>query len=140
MTWERPIDATVVRAADREPVRADLLMTLFLGDPEAYDGGELVIVAETGTQRIKLAAGSAVVYPATNYHRVEAVSGGERWTAETVIQSVVRDDEERKVLAEIGTVLDWIGGAPPEAAERLATSRRALRRARANLYRMWADL
>lgn len=140
MAWERPIDATVVRVPGRDPVRADLLLTLFLSDPEDYGGGELVIIAETGTQRIKLAAGDAVIYPATNYHRVETVTGGERWTAETAIQSTVRDDEQRKILTELATVLDWIGGAPTDAAERLAPPERALRRARANLHRMWADI
>ena len=140
MAWERPIDATVVRVPGRDPVRADLLLTLFLNSAQAYDGGELVIVAATGTERIKLAAGDAVVYPATNYQRVETVSGGERWTADTTIQSIVGDDEQRKILTELWTVLDWMAGAPTEAAEHLAPSRRALRRARANLYRMWADI
>ncbi len=140
MAHERPIDATVIRARDRDPLRVDLIMTLFLSAPETYDGGELVVVADSGTQRIKLAAGDAAIYPATNYHRVETVTGGERWTAEAAIQSTIRDDEERKILGELGTVLDWMGAAPPEAAEHLATSRRALRRARANLVRMWLDV
>lgn len=134
-----PIDNFVV-GSGAEAVRADLAMTLFLSDPASYQGGELVVLADTGSQRIKMDAGSAVLYPATNFHRVEPVTVGERWTAEAIVQSTIREDEHRQILAEINSVLTWMDEAPPEHAETLATARLSLRRARANLGRMWAEL
>lgn len=134
-----PIDDFVV-GSGTEAVRADLAMTLFLSDPAGYQGGELVVLAETGSQRIKMDAGSAVLYPATNFHRVEPVTAGERWTAEAIVQSTIREDEHRQILAEINSVLSWIDEAPPERVQALAAARQSLRRARANLGRMWAKL
>ena len=134
-----PLDA-FVSGTGAEAVRADLGMTLFLSDPDKYDGGELTLLAGTGSQRLKMEAGSAVIYPATTFHRVEPVTGGERWSAEAVIQSTIREDDQRQILAEIHSVLSWMDEAPPSQAEALASARQSLRRARANLGRMWAEI
>jgi PKHD-type hydroxylase len=82
-------------------IRTDLAMTLFLSSPETYDGGELVIEFASGEQEIKLAAGEAVVYPATTLHRVAPVTRGTRLVAVTWIQCAVREERVRSVLYDL---------------------------------------
>lgn len=79
-------------------VRTDVSATLFLSDPADYDGGELVIEDTFGTHGVKLAAGSMVVYPSSSIHRVEPVTRGERVACFMWMQSMVRDDGERRLL------------------------------------------
>ena len=123
-----------------EAVRADLVMSIFLSAPEAYQGGDLVVIDGTSIERIRMNAGDAVIYPANNFHRVDPVRGGERWSAEAFIQSQIRDGDQRQVLAEIHAVLGWISQPKPEEAATLGPAIKALRRARANLGRMWTEL
>lgn len=82
-------------------VRTDLSATLFLTEPEDYDGGELVIEDTYGTQSIKFAAGDMVVYPATSLHRVEEITRGSRWASFFWIQSMVKDDGGRALLYQL---------------------------------------
>jgi len=84
-----------------QPVRTDLSATLFLSDPQEYDGGELVIGASSGHQRVKLPAGDMVLYSATTIHRVEAITRGERLASFFWIQSMVRDDGKRSLLLDL---------------------------------------
>ena len=79
-------------------VRTDLSATLFLSEPDAYDGGELVIEDTYGTQSVKFAAGDMVLYPATSLHRVEEITRGSRWASFFWIQSMVKDDGGRGLL------------------------------------------
>jgi PKHD-type hydroxylase len=79
-------------------VRTDLSATLFLSEPESYDGGELVIEDTYGTQSVKFAAGDMVLYPATSLHRVEEITRGSRWASFFWIQSMVKDDGGRGLL------------------------------------------
>lgn len=79
-------------------VRTDLSATLFLTEPDAYDGGELVIEDTYGTQSVKFAAGDMVLYPATSLHRVEEITRGSRWASFFWIQSMVKDDGGRGLL------------------------------------------
>lgn len=83
------------------PVRTDLSATLFLSAPDEYDGGELVIEDTFGAQRVKLPAGDLVLYSATSVHRVEPIARGERIASFFWIQSLVRDDGERRVLFDL---------------------------------------
>lgn len=82
-------------------VRTDLSATLFLTEPEDYDGGELVIEDTYGTQSIKFAAGDMVLYPATSLHRVEEITRGSRWASFFWIQSMVKDDGGRALLYQL---------------------------------------
>lgn len=84
-----------------ERVRTDLSCTLFLADPSDYDGGELVIEDTYGQQRIKLPAGDMVLYPGTSVHRVEPVTRGHRVASFFWIESMVRSDEQRRLLFEM---------------------------------------
>jgi PKHD-type hydroxylase len=82
-------------------VRTDLSATLFLSEPEAYDGGELVIEDTYGTQSVKFSAGDMVLYPATSLHRVDEITRGSRWASFFWIQSMVKDDGGRTLLYQL---------------------------------------
>ena len=90
-------------------MRADLSLTLFLEGPDAYDGGELVVEDLYGEQRVKLSAGSAVLYPASSLHRVEPVTRGTRVASFLWIQSMVRDDGERRILFDLDRAVQRVG-------------------------------
>ncbi|MFT9142545.1 Fe2+-dependent dioxygenase, partial [Acetobacter orientalis] len=79
-------------------IRKDVSSTLFLSDPEDYDGGELVIQDTYGTQTVKLPAGHMVVYPSTSLHSVNPVTRGSRWASFFWSQSLVKDDSKRALL------------------------------------------
>ena len=82
-------------------VRSDLSATLFLCDPDEYDGGELVIEDTYGTHSVKLPAGHLVLYPGTSLHRVNPVTRGERLASFFWVQSLVREDSQRHILLEL---------------------------------------
>lgn len=84
-----------------QEVRVDMSITVFLSEPSDYDGGELVIDFPTGERAIKLAAGSAVIYPTSALHRVAEVTRGTRFAAVTWIRSLVRDAAKREMLLDL---------------------------------------
>ncbi|MCX7627342.1 MAG: Fe2+-dependent dioxygenase [Methylophilaceae bacterium] len=86
-------------------VRADVSATLFLSDPQTYDGGELVIDDTFGRHSIKLKAGSMVVYPSSSVHQVMPVTRGERVACFMFMQSMVRDPGRRRLLYEMDMAL-----------------------------------
>jgi PKHD-type hydroxylase len=85
-------------------MRSDLSFTLFLSDPQTYEGGELVVEGLDREQGYKLEAGSMLVYPSSSLHRVEAVEQGVRWAAVGWVQSQIRDHGQREILFELETV------------------------------------
>ncbi|RIA36830.1 PKHD-type hydroxylase [Hephaestia caeni] len=96
------VDSAVrIRRGSDFRIRSDLSATLFLEEPDAYDGGELVIDDQFGEQRVKLPAGHMVLYPASSLHHVEPVTRGCRTAAFFWIQSMVRDDGARRTLFEL---------------------------------------
>jgi PKHD-type hydroxylase len=98
MSFAAHIDNAIRFAPGLVRVRTDVASTLFLSEPEGYDGGELVIEDTYGEQRVKFAAGDLVVYPASSLHRVEPVTRGGRWAAFFWTQSMIRDDGQRRLL------------------------------------------
>jgi len=84
-----------------EAVRTDLSATLFLSAPEDYDGGELIIEDTYGTHSIKLPAGHLVLYPGTSLHKVTPVTRGTRLASFFWIQSMVRDDGQRRLMFDL---------------------------------------
>lgn len=86
-------------------VRADVSATLFLNEPEDYDGGELVIEDTFGSHGVKLKAGSLVVYPSSSIHQVTPVTRGERLACFMFIQSMVRDAGQRRLLFDMDMAL-----------------------------------
>ena len=95
----RPIAGSAAR------VRTDVAATLFLGSPEDYDGGELVIEGDVGVQQIKLPAGDLVLYPATTVHQVAPVTRGVRVASFFWIESLVREPGRRRMLYELDTTI-----------------------------------
>ena len=82
-----------------ECVRTDVSCTVFLSDPDDYDGGELTVSDTDGTRSVKLPAGHAVLYPGTSVHQVKPVTRGQRLACFFWVQSLVRSDEQRRLLA-----------------------------------------
>lgn len=82
-------------------LRTDLSATLFLSEPDEYQGGELEIEDSYGNHRVKLAAGDLILYPSTSLHRVRAVEQGQRSAAFFWLQSMIRDHEQREVLFDL---------------------------------------
>jgi PKHD-type hydroxylase len=82
-------------------IRTDLSATLFLSEPDSYEGGELIVEDTYGLHRVKLPAGDLILYPASSVHRVEPVTRGTRLAAFFWIESLVRDDGERTLLLDL---------------------------------------
>ena len=82
-------------------IRTDVSTTVFLSEPDEYDGGELVVVDTYGTHEVKLPAGDMIVYPSTSLHRVEPVTRGARVCSFFWTQSMIRDDWKRSMLFEL---------------------------------------
>jgi PKHD-type hydroxylase len=97
-----------------EPIRTDVSATLFLSAPEEYDGGELVIEDMYGTQQVKLAAGDMVLYPGTSLHRVTPVTRGERLASFFWIQSMLREDAQRRLMFELDVSIRRLTQDVPE--------------------------
>ena len=96
------VDGAVLHShADKEWVRTDISCTLFLSDPDEYDGGELTIHDTYGHQAIKLPAGDMVIYPGTSVHQVTPVTRGARVASFFWVQSMVRSDEQRRLLFDL---------------------------------------
>ncbi len=115
-------------------VRTDLSATLFLADPESYDGGELVIEDTYGTHRVKLPAGHMILYPATSLHHVKPVTRGSRLASFFWIQSMVRGDAHRTLLFDLDTSIQQIARDQPDHPSLVR-----LTGVYHNLLRQWAD-
>lgn len=98
MAYGRHTDDALMRGR-----RSDLSFTLFLSDPEQYEGGELVVESMDSEQFYKLPAGSMLVYPSSSLHRVDEVTSGVRWAAIGWMESQVRSPDQRELLFELDT-------------------------------------
>ena len=115
-------------------IRTDISCTLFLAEPDQYDGGELVIQDTGGPRSIKYAAGDAVIYPGTTLHQVAPVTHGYRLACFFWIESMVRADEQRRLLFDLDTTIIAMRNATGDNAATVA-----LTGTYHNLLRMWAD-
>ena len=129
---------TAVRLTRQAPyrVRTDLSATLFLNEPDDYDGGELVIEDTYGEHAIKLAAGDLLLYPATSLHEVRPVTRGARLASFFWVQSMVRDDDNRRLLYEMDRALMQLRDLHPQGHPALVR----LTGTYHNLLRKWSDL
>ena len=116
-------------------IRADISVTLFLAEPEDYDGGELVIEDLFGVQRVKLPAGHAVVYPSSSLHQVTPVTRGIRVASFFWLQSMVRDDSARRILFDLDRSVQAVAA---DKGQGDATTIQ-LTGVYHNLLRRWAD-
>jgi PKHD-type hydroxylase len=125
------IDNAVMGA---DHLRSDVSCTLFLSDPDDYDGGELVMETTAGEASYKLPAGSAITYPSTMLHRVAPITRGIREAAVTWVQSLVRRPDQREILFDldrVGQTLFEHGGKSREFD--------LVNKTAANLRRMWVE-
>ncbi|MCC4632531.1 Fe2+-dependent dioxygenase [Xanthomonas dyei] len=118
-----------------EAVRTDVSGTLFLSDPDSYDGGELVIEDTFGTQSVKLPAGHLVIYPGTSLHKVMPVTRGTRVASFFWIQSMLRDDAQRRLLFELDVSIRRLTQDTPGHPSLIQ-----LTGVYHNLLRQWADV
>ena len=124
------VDAALM-TTDGPPMRSDVSCSIFISDPASYQGGELIIYLGDEVVGVKGKPGSAIFYPSTTLHQVNAVSAGERLVMLTFIESAIADPQQRELLyaleevrAREGLKIDW-------------SSRVRLEFVRENLIRMW---
>ena len=134
--FDRHVDNAIRYLEDKSNrIRTDLSATLFLADPDDYDGGELIVEDTYGEHAVKLPAGDLVLYPSTSLHRVEPVTRGSRVASFFWVQSMVRDDGQRTLLLEmdaaIRTLAGSLGDEDPSIVSLTGTYH--------NLLRRWAD-
>ena len=122
------VDDAAMAAEDGGRLRTDLSFTLFLSEPESYDGGALVIDGLDGEREVRLPAGGVVLYPTGALHRVEPVTRGERLACVGWIQSLIRREDERELLFDLGRVRASL----PDGEARLL-----LDKSMGNLLRLW---
>lgn len=134
MQYGNHIDDPIMGPAGQR-YRTDLSITVFLNPPEDYDGGELVVQTAFGEQRVKLAAGSAVIYPSGSTHRVAEVTRGERVVAVTWLQSMVRDPAQRELLYRLSEARDILLDKSKGEKETELVSNAYI-----NLVRMWSEV
>jgi PKHD-type hydroxylase len=128
------IDNAIQVRVDGTKVRTDLSCTVFLNDPDDYEGGELSAQDRDTVHRVKLPAGHAVVYPGNTLHEVTPVTGGQRLACFFWIESMVRSDEQRRILFDLDMNLLKLREQHGETPETTA-----LTGVYHNLLRQWAD-
>jgi PKHD-type hydroxylase len=116
-------------------LRTDLSFTLFLSDPDTYQGGALVIEDSFEARAIKLPAGSLILYPSTTLHRVEPVAEGTRLAVVGWVQSQIRSAEQREILFDLDRAVEaaFAEGGKTSLFDTLTKTR-------SNLLRMWVGL
>ena len=115
-------------------VRTDVSTTVFFSNPDEYEGGELIVEDTYGHQSVKLAAGDAIVYPGTSLHRVNPVTRGTRYASFFWTQSLVKSDEQRRILFDLDQSIQHLTMDCPEHP-RLSS----LSGTYHNLLRMWSE-
>jgi PKHD-type hydroxylase len=125
-----------IRFAGPVRFRTDLSATLFLSDPDDYDGGELIVEDAYGEHAVKLAAGDMILYPASSLHKVAPITRGSRWAAFFWAQSMVRADAQRSLLYDLDNAIQAmslkVGQGDPAVV--------SLAGAYNNLLRMWCEV
>ena len=118
-----------------DQVRTDLSFTLFLSEPESYEGGELIIEEAGQSHTIKAKAGDLVVYPSTTLHQVAPVTSGTRYVCVGWVQSHIRSAEQRETLFDLENLKVELSGTHEANSPEMLILSKSI----ANLVRMWAD-
>ena len=134
MSYGEHIDNPIMGGANAR-YRSDVAVTVFLSNPDTYDGGELTIHSHLGPVSVKLSAGSAVAYPASSLHEVTPVTRGERLVCALWVQSMVRDAQQRELLHSLDEARQALIQSTPKA---MVTKQ--VDQVYANLLRRWADV
>ena len=128
------VDGAVMGLGAGEQLRSDVSCTLFLAEPEEYDGGELIVSDTYGEHEVKLPAGDLILYPSSSLHRVVPVTRGARVAAFFWVQSLIRNDQRRCMLFELDTSIQALVRSGADAATVLQ-----LTGVYHNLLREWAE-
>jgi PKHD-type hydroxylase len=128
------VDGAIRFPSGGAPLRSDVSCTVFLSEPEGYDGGELTVIDSYGTHEVKLPAGDAIVYPSTSIHEVQPVTRGERLASFLWVQSMVRDDWKRAMLYELDLNIQALRAKHGDGPELVGLTGHYH-----NLLRMWAE-
>ena len=134
MTFGAHVDGAVRVLPNGVKLRTDVSATLFLSEPNDYDGGELVIEDTYGVQQVKLPAGDMVIYPATSLHQVTPVTRGVRVGCFFWVQSLVRSDPHRALLFDMDTAIQRLNASDADEP-----ARRSLIGCYHNLLRLWSE-
>ena len=121
-------------------IRTDLSATVFLTEPEEYDGGELIVEDSYGEKSVKLKAGDMVLYPATSLHRVEPVTRGNRVSSFFWMQSMVRQDAQRTLLFELDEAIQRLAASEHAKDAEVKKSSVQMTGVYHNLLRQWAEM
>ncbi|GAB2559457.1 Fe2+-dependent dioxygenase [Rhodanobacter koreensis] len=126
--------AVMALPAEAGQLRSDISCTLFLSEPDEYDGGELIVSDTYGEHDVKLPAGDLIVYPSSSLHRVAPVTRGARVASFFWVQSLIRDDSRRRLLFELDSSIQTLtqSGADADALLQLTGIYH-------NLLRQWAE-
>lgn len=117
-----------------ERLRTDISVTVFLSEPESYDGGDLIIEDTYGSHEVKLPAGDAIIYPSSSLHRVEPVTAGQRIASFLWVESLVRDAWQRSMLFNLDMTLIKLRGQVGNTDEIVALTGHYH-----NLLRQWSN-
>ena len=135
MTFGAHVDGSVrIHPHTGRKLRTDVSATLFINEPDEYDGGELVVHDAYGAHRVKLAAGDMVIYPATSLHEVTPITRGRRLASFFWVQSLLRDDAQRAMLFDLDNAIQRLNATDADA-----DARRTLVGVYHNLMRQWSD-
>lgn len=129
------IDNAIMGAGEKK-FRADISFTLFLSDPDSYEGGELELELPGMAQSIKPPKGSLVLYPSTSIHQVAPVTKGERLVCVGWLETMVRSAEQREVLFDLENIRAELAGKLPADSSELLYLNKTI----SNLLRMWAEV
>jgi len=128
------VDGAVMALSGDAQLRSDVSCTLFLSEPDEYDGGELIVNDTYGEHEVKLPAGDLIVYPSSSLHRVTPVTRGARMASFFWVQSLIRDDSRRRLLFELDASIQRLTQTGADAASLLQ-----LTGVYHNLLRQWAE-
>jgi PKHD-type hydroxylase len=134
MSYGEHVDDPIMGSGP-EIYRSDISVTIFLNNPDDYDGGELVVQTSFGEQQVKLPAGDAILYPSSSVHRVAEVTRGERLVAVSWIQSLVQEPGRRALLHDLNQAREKLLREKPDANET-----RQVNQSYINLVRMWSEI
>jgi PKHD-type hydroxylase len=135
MHYGAHVDSPIMGDPQMGVIRTDVGMTLFLSDPETYEGGELYIYTPTGEVKFKLNKGDAIIYPTTQVHGVTPVTAGMRLAAISWMQCAVRSSTNRELLFQLKSVQSMLEQSNAQSPENLI-----LLQIYSNLLRMWAEI
>jgi PKHD-type hydroxylase len=128
------VDGAVMALPGGAQMRSDVSCTLFLAEPDEYDGGELIVSDLYGEHEVKLPAGDLILYPSSSLHQVQPVTRGARIASFFWVQSLVRDDNRRRMLFELDASIQILTRSSADAGAVLR-----LTSVYHNLLREWSE-